>query len=270
MGEWGGWGWGWGWGGKSGCPRARLPARLLAVRGARAVRALPPQSAWLVIAERHTSPSPPHPPHPSPLMCQGKRSCHTGYRRTAGWILPVGYLVSSGVVRVGGRGGSDCTRAGRDAVAGARCGGWRGAQRQGEEAAAALAPLPPARPPCRPDCLPPCRPSSFPNHFPLPHRAFTPTPTHLQIPPVTSNAAVNADAESVAAFFSETCAPTDDGALAAGGKWDGVCTACKVRHMHGVWRQGGAEEGRGVLGVPACEAARGWHTGVSGCKEAKR
>ncbi|KAL4428192.1 hypothetical protein ABPG75_002281 [Micractinium tetrahymenae] len=74
---------------------------------------------------------------------KGKRSCHTGYRRTAGWSLPVGYLAGAGVM-----------------------------------------------------------------------------------PPVNSDSTVNADAQSVAAFFSATCAPSEDGALTAGGKWDGVCTAC--------------------------------------------
>jgi hypothetical protein len=31
---------------------------------------------------------------------QGKRSCHTGYRRTVGWTLPVGFLTQTGVVRL--------------------------------------------------------------------------------------------------------------------------------------------------------------------------
>ena len=40
---------------------------------------------------------------------------------------------------------------------------------------------------------------------------------------------MNADAESVAAFFEETCAPADEGALVTGGKWGNMCTACQVR-----------------------------------------
>ena len=38
--------------------------------------------------------------NPSVFDLQGKRSCHTGYRRTAGWTAPVGYLVDSGVIPV--------------------------------------------------------------------------------------------------------------------------------------------------------------------------
>ncbi len=34
------------------------------------------------------------------LCAQGTRSCHTGYRRTAGWTLPVGYLVSRNIMPV--------------------------------------------------------------------------------------------------------------------------------------------------------------------------
>lgn len=63
------------------------------------------------------------------------------------------------------------------------------------------------------------------------------------MPAINPDAAVQADAESAAAFFSAICAPSADGALVAGGKWDGVCTACKVR-------------GLGVRGaVPCCAAA---------------
>lgn len=49
-----------------------------------------------------------------------------------------------------------------------------------------------------------------------------------QMPVINSDANVNADAESAAAFFSGICAPADTGALASGGKWDGVCSGCKV------------------------------------------
>lgn len=28
----------------------------------------------------------------------GKRSCHTGYQRTAGWSVPIGFLTQTGVV----------------------------------------------------------------------------------------------------------------------------------------------------------------------------
>lgn len=48
------------------------------------------------------------------------------------------------------------------------------------------------------------------------------------MPVVNSDANVNADAESAAAFFSSICAPADTGALSSGGKWDGVCSGCKV------------------------------------------
>ncbi|KAL4859021.1 putative N-acetyl-gamma-glutamyl-phosphate reductase [Chlorella vulgaris] len=52
------------------------------------------------------------------------------------------------------------------------------------------------------------------------------------IPRVDSNDAVQADAESVASFFSTTCAPStsDDfaeGPMLGGGKFDGLCTGCK-------------------------------------------
>ncbi|KAI7836214.1 hypothetical protein COHA_009895 [Chlorella ohadii] len=75
---------------------------------------------------------------------KGKRACHTGYRRTAGWTLPIGLLAEENIM-----------------------------------------------------------------------------------PAVNSNANVNADAESAAAFFSAVCAAGDTGALTSGGKWDGVCSACK-------------------------------------------
>lgn len=50
------------------------------------------------------------------------------------------------------------------------------------------------------------------------------------MPAVNTNAQVAADAQSVASFFSATCAPdtTDDGPAAGGAKYDGLCTACKV------------------------------------------
>ena len=38
--------------------------------------------------------------NPSVRDLQGKRSCHTGYRKTAGWAAPVGFLVDSGVIPV--------------------------------------------------------------------------------------------------------------------------------------------------------------------------
>ena len=48
------------------------------------------------------------------------------------------------------------------------------------------------------------------------------------IPVKNSDKSVNADAESVAAFFSQVCAvgSNDDGPLTGGGQWDGLCTAC--------------------------------------------
>jgi len=55
------------------------------------------------------------------------------------------------------------------------------------------------------------------------------------IPVVSANAAVADDAESVAAFFSETCAgkngPTNIVA-GTGTTWSGICTACKVRNLN--------------------------------------
>lgn len=76
---------------------------------------------------------------------RGKRACHTGYRKTAGWNMPVGYLVDSGVMSV-----------------------------------------------------------------------------------KNSESGVNADAESVAEFFSEVCAPrvTDDGPRSDGTPYGPLCSAC--------------------------------------------
>jgi melanoma-associated antigen p97 len=37
---------------------------------------------------------------PRTLPLQGKNSCHTGYRKSAGWTIPVGYLVEEGVMPV--------------------------------------------------------------------------------------------------------------------------------------------------------------------------
>ena len=80
---------------------------------------------------------------------KGKRSCHTGYRRTAGWTMPVGFLTDTAVIK------------------------------------------------------------------------------KIQIQK-NSDTSVNADAESVAAFFSQVCAvgSNEDGPLTGGGQWDGLCTAC--------------------------------------------
>ena len=55
------------------------------------------------------------------------------------------------------------------------------------------------------------------------------------MPVVRNDADVADDAESVAAFFSKTCAPrlADNGpkssAQGTGQKWDNMCSACSVR-----------------------------------------
>lgn len=84
-----------------------------------------------------------------------------------------------------------------------------------------------------------------------------------QMPTVNSNANVNADAQSAAAFFSGVCAPADTGALTSGGKWDGVCSACRVG------RAGAEDRGHTLAGWVAgrcrpCPARRtaavgSWH-----------
>ena len=53
----------------------------------------------------------------------------------------------------------------------------------------------------------------------------------VQMPVVNSMSDVRADAESVASFFSETCAPgtNDEGPMDGGKAWDKMCSACKVR-----------------------------------------
>jgi melanoma-associated antigen p97 len=34
------------------------------------------------------------------LLLQGQGSCHTGYRKTSGWTLPVGYMTSKNIMPV--------------------------------------------------------------------------------------------------------------------------------------------------------------------------
>jgi melanoma-associated antigen p97 len=34
------------------------------------------------------------------LPLQGQRSCHTGFRKTSGWTLPVGYMTANNVMSV--------------------------------------------------------------------------------------------------------------------------------------------------------------------------
>lgn len=111
-------------------------------------------------------------------MLQGKGSCHTGYRKTAGWMMPVGYMTGNDVVRL--------------------CSVLR----------------------------------MWPAVFAEPSLQLTGDrklllTSVLQIPRVDDNDEVQADAESVASFFSTTCA-AGTGALLSGGTWDGQCTGCKV------------------------------------------
>jgi len=55
-------------------------------------------------------------------------------------------------------------------------------------------------------------------------------PHQPQIPRVDGNDGVQADAESVASFFSAVCAAGTNAAGPAlgGGPWSGMCTGCKV------------------------------------------
>lgn len=46
----------------------------------------------------HATPPQPQPQHQSRCHAQGKKACHTGYRRTAGWVVPIGYLVEENIV----------------------------------------------------------------------------------------------------------------------------------------------------------------------------
>ena len=152
---------------------------------------------------------------PSPAHPQGKRACHTGYRRTAGWTLPIGLLAEENIVSAKGPmaatvclvvsktiGLSCCQRLHQDAAASQGCDVLRFIQ-DGSRSLLRCCPVP---------------------DQPLPRTTFQ-TP---QMPAVSSNPNVNADAESAAAFFSAVCAAGDTGALTSGGKWDGVCSACKV------------------------------------------
>lgn len=89
----------------------------------------------------------------------------------------------------------------------------------------------------------------------------------LQIPRVDSNDAVQSDAESVAGFFAATCAAgtNDDGPLLGGGKFDGMCTACKVgQRLRLAWA--GVRDAPRVPGcaVPAsCQPGKGFTHGSS-------
>ena len=132
----------------------------------------------------------------------------------------MGYLVEQGVVspvnRLGVQGGGWGRRGGAPP--------WL-VQSLGRHARRGAPACPPraSRPPVSP----------LPSHAPSPRLpAPLPNPTPpLQIPRVDSNDQVQADAESVAAFFSATCAPgaNEEGPRLGGGAWDAMCTACKVR-----------------------------------------
>ncbi len=38
--------------------------------------------------------------NPTLASFRGRRACHTGYRRTAGWVMPVGYMVEANIMPV--------------------------------------------------------------------------------------------------------------------------------------------------------------------------
>ena len=78
-----------------------------------------------------------------------------------------------------------------------------------------------------------------------------PTLAATQIPRVDNNDGVQADAESVASFFSATCAPgsNEQGPALGGGAWSGMCSGCKVGGGGAAgsgWQGGCFSQGRSI------------------------
>ena len=107
-----------------------------------------------------------------------------------------------------------------------------------------------------------CYPSTRP-YAPLP-ALLTSTPSHGltraravapgRLAVVETDAGVQADAQSVASFFNQTCAPraTQDGPKRGGGAWEGLCTGCQARG--GLARRGGVSL-KGCIDASAADSS---------------